>query len=76
MLTCWVHLYGHSSTGVGELETDWGGLETGTEQVAEGVWKLLLSHRPFFRTGVWDIPLPGHEGWSLGFVLFLFLFFY
>ena len=39
------------------------------EEVAEEVWKLLLTHCPCLRPGGWDIPLPGQEGWSLGFFL-------
>ena len=30
---------------------------------------MLLTHWFCFRPGGWDIPLPGHEGWSLGFFL-------
>ena len=33
------------------LETCWGGLETVTEEVAEEVWKLLLTHCPCLRPG-------------------------
>jgi hypothetical protein len=47
------------------LETCWGGLGTVTEEL----WKLLLTHCACFRPGGWDIPLPGHESWSLGFFL-------
>ena len=46
MLICWVHLYRHSITVVWGLETCWGGLGTVTEEVVEGVWKLLLIHCP------------------------------
>jgi hypothetical protein len=67
MLICWAHLYGQSITEVWGLETCWGDLETVTEEVDEEVWKLLLTRCPCLRTGVWDIPLPEHEGWSLGF---------
>ena len=62
MLICWVHLYGHSITGVWGLETCWGGLETVAEEVAEEVWKLLLTHCPCLRPGgraasvVWTCP--------------------
>jgi hypothetical protein len=45
MLTYWVHLSGHSITGVWGLETCWGGLETVTEEVAEEVWNLLLTNQ-------------------------------
>ena len=38
-------------SGMVELETCWGGLETITEGVAEGVWKLLLTHCPCLRAG-------------------------
>ena len=44
MLICWAHFYGHSITVV------WG-LETVAEEVAEGVWKLLLTHCPCLRPG-------------------------
>ena len=33
------------------LETCWGGLETVAEEVAEEVWKLLLTHCPCLRPG-------------------------
>ena len=51
MLICWVHLYRHSITRVWGLETCQGGLGTVTEEVAEEVWKLLLTHCPCFRPG-------------------------
>ena len=57
MLICWVHLYGHSITGVWELDTP-----CVSEEEAKEVWKLLLTHCPSFRPGGWDIPLLGHEG--------------
>jgi hypothetical protein len=44
MLICWVHLSGHSITEVWGLGTCWRGLETVIEEVAEEVWKLLLTH--------------------------------
>ena len=44
MLICWAHFYGHSITVV------WG-LETVAKEVAEGVWKLLLTHCPCLRPG-------------------------
>lgn len=61
MLICLAHLYGHSITGLWELETCWVGLESVTEEGPETVWKLLLTHG-CFRPGVWDISLPGFEG--------------
>ena len=51
MLICWLHLYGHSITRVREVETRWGGLENDAEEVAEGVWKLKLTHGPCLRAG-------------------------
>jgi hypothetical protein len=53
------------------LETFWEDLGTVTEEEAEEVWKLLLTHGPCFRPGGWDIPLPGCEGSSLGIFLFV-----
>ena len=67
MLICWVHLYGHSTTGVWALETCWGGLET----VAEEVWKLLLTHCPCLRPGggaaseAWTCPVLGNRDLGL-----------
>ena len=52
MLICWVHLYRHSTLRMWGLETCWGGLETVAEEVAEGVWKLLLTHWSCLRSGV------------------------
>ena len=57
MLICWVHLYGHSITGMWELVTCWGDLET----VAEEVWKLLLTHCPCLRPG----GRAASEAWTL-----------
>jgi hypothetical protein len=33
------------------VETRWGGLENDAEEVAEGVWKLKLTHGPCLRAG-------------------------
>jgi hypothetical protein len=47
------------------LETCWGGLETVAEEVAEEVWKLLLTHCPCLRPGgraaseAWICPVLG-----------------
>ena len=67
MLICWVHLYRHFITRV------WGSWKLAGEvwelakEVAEVVSKLLLTHCPRLRLGGRAIPLPGCEGWSLGF---------
>jgi len=62
MLICWVHPCGHSITKVWGLETCGGGLGTVTEEVAEEVWKLLLTYcfclRPDSRTASEAKGLP------------------
>ena len=71
MLICWVHLYRHSITRVWGLETCWGGLETVAEEVAEEVWKLLLTHCPCLRPGggaaseAWTCPVLGNRDLGL-----------